>query len=331
MRVASVLFSSALVIAAAPSQAAGVRVVALGAPPLELRVPDDLPEVERSPNKIHFAGPAGSVIAGLGAAGELIDLRALRELAAKAASRPNTRVLEQALVEINGRPALKLVTSIDGNVRTLQYRCLVDSDHEAWITYVLPMARFDVLRGELEKIESATNRFANAEHARGITPEGRIGFPGVPVPAQWRVIGSDGKLIELPNKKGADPVYMTIAGALIVANPNPGGRGEGLEAYLLPEGRLDAAFVERQLASIRKTLGDIEILERRELRLSISDSAAQKVVVAARAVQDGHPMLHLIYFATDELGRNWAVRYALRREHVAHWRPQLEKIESPAR
>lgn len=93
---------------------------------------------------------------------------------------------------------------------------------------------------------------------------------------------------------------------------------------------MDAAFVERQLASIRKTLGDIDVLERRQLRLSISDSAAQKVVLGSTAVQDGHPMLHLIYFATDELGRNWAVRYTLRREHVAHWRPQLEKIESPA-
>ena len=169
--------SSAAFLSSRPRRrAAGVRVVALGAPPLELRIPDDLPEVEHSPNKIRFDGPAGSVIAGLGPAGELIDLRALRELAAKAASRPNTRVLEQALVEINGRPALKLVTSIEGNVRALQYRCLIDSDHEAWITYVLPMARFDVLRGELEKIESATNRFANADHARGITREGKSVF-----------------------------------------------------------------------------------------------------------------------------------------------------------
>ncbi len=71
MRIATVFFGCVLVMAAAPSRAGGVRVVAFGAPPLELRVPDDLQEVEHSSNKLHFAGPGGSVIAGLGPAGRL--------------------------------------------------------------------------------------------------------------------------------------------------------------------------------------------------------------------------------------------------------------------
>jgi hypothetical protein len=323
------LCSCLLLLAAAPAFADGVRVVPLGAPPLEVRVPEDLKELERRSDLLRFGGGGGSVIADIVPAGDLIDLRALRELAAASARRPKTRVVEQALVEINGRPAAKLVTEEGGgSARSLQYLCFIDLDHEARIIYVLPPSRFEVLRRELEKIESPTNRFAKIEHARGLTPDGAIGFPRVPIPARWRVIGSDGKLLELPNPQHADLVYVTVAGAQIVANTAPEGRGEALETSLLPDGPIDGAFVERQLARFRDQFGTVEVLQKRALRLTISDSPAQKLVLAVKDHQSGHPMLELIYFATDELSRNWALRYVLRREHVANWRARFEEIES---
>lgn len=157
------------------------------------------------------------------------------------------------------------------------------------------------------------------------------GLYPVPVPLNWKLIGTDGEDVRIPTVEGSAFHRILARGALLATETHPGNPPEAmtLRRYSLsgaPSPDILEQYAKGLLDALTQQGLGPRIVSQQIVACRLSQEPCAKLVVQRESNADNRTEVH--YLLRDQATSSWELVYLLRRDNLSAWAPLLAEIDA---